>query len=80
MGLGLIEDGFPTKDHPEMENYLAKAREAAIGQRVVALEWREVVNGGRAADALQIILENGQVLVLFSPAAYGLGQHKAVEL
>lgn len=81
MGLGLIEDGLPTNEHPKIEGYLVQAREAAIGQKVVALEWREVVREGRApAEAFQIILENGQVLIFFSPTAYGLGQHKTVEL
>jgi hypothetical protein len=77
MGLGLIEDGLPTADHPEIEGYLVKAREAAIGQKVVALEWRKVTREGKpSAEAFQVVLENGQVLVLFSPIAYALGCHK----
>jgi hypothetical protein len=74
VGLGLIDDGLPTRDHPEIEAYLATAREAAIGQRVVGIEWREIKHEGKpATSAFQVVLESGQSLVLFSPAAYALG-------
>jgi len=59
-----------------MEAYLARARKAALGQKVTGLEWREVERDGKpTTTAFQVVLENGQVLVLFGSIAYGIGKH-----
>jgi len=57
-----MDDELATALHPKIEGQLAKAQKAAIGQKVVALEWQEAIRGGNpATEAFQAVLENGKL-------------------
>lgn len=73
MGVALINDGLPTRNHPKIEEFLSRAEDLAVGQTVAEVRYRQVKNSeGAAASVLQVKLENGHSLLFFSPLAYAI--------
>jgi len=69
MGAGIVYSPGATKLHAELETWLQKARDAAVGQKVTGVE-------ALSDGSVIISFENAKALVLIRPEARAIGEER----
>jgi hypothetical protein len=65
MGLGFIHSSDPSEIHPDLQDWLAKAKKAVVGQKAVDVCAQD--------NNIIIHFENGQALIFIDPYGKGVG-------